>query len=80
MKKWKFVYPSASGKDVQEILTEQQIFERYWTYWYNQIYDSKRENNPNVAYIKTLPLALQRQRCIDEYISVNWGWEVKDDS
>ena len=77
MTKWRFVEPGFDEEPIYETLTEQEIFEKYWPFWYNELYKEKHKNNPNVIQLKTLPLALQRQACIDEYIVVNWGWKVE---
>lgn len=78
MVKWKFSLYDEDNPDACEVLTEQEIFEREWNKFYNNLYDDKYKNNPNVIRLKTLPLALQRQACIDEYIVVNWGWKVDE--
>lgn len=79
MKKYRFVsqeeQPDGSIVDMEYTLSEEEIFQGSWTYWYNKIWTVE---TPNTVVVRDMPLALQRQKCIEDYVTVHWGVEVKD--
>ena len=71
MKKYKFIYPvkQSDGTIViqEEILSEQEILDNTLDFWLSQIKTSDSQ------FAKEM-----RQKCIDDYIVVNWGLEVNE--
>lgn len=49
-------------------ISEQQILDRYWPYWYNRMV---RKYGPDHHLIT-------EQNCIDDWVIVNWAWPVED--
>ena len=75
LKKYSFCLYDPEDFSKVEILTEEEIFQRFWNYWYNKIWTVE---TPNTTAVRDMPLALQRQMCIEDYVVVHWGVEVKD--
>jgi hypothetical protein len=45
--------------------TEQQILDEYWPFWSNKMKELGRYN------------LMCPDRCIEDWITVNWAWELK---
>ena len=54
--------------DGEYVLTEAQIFEEYWEYWCAQMRKVGRES------------MISRERCLEDWITVNWASEVPSNS
>ncbi len=50
-------------------LSEQQILDQYWDYWYGKMCEKFGEEHVNTNY--------SRRDCLDDWIIVNWAWESK---
>lgn len=49
-------------------MTEAQILEEYWPYWKEQMEKVGRSE------------LISPERCIQDWVTVNWAWEKKDES
>lgn len=58
-------YDEDEGIKPPIVVSEQQILNEYWLYWKNQMKALGREN------------LISKKNCIDDWIMVNWAWEVE---
>ena len=70
MKYWTIAYPDENGEDVVETLSEKEIIEHYWHYWYGRMCDKFGKEHVDATY--TI------QDCIDDWTVVHWAVESKD--
>ena len=74
MKKYRYNEPEYDKQgnmldsDPKEI-TEEQILSEYWDYWSGQMIKKYGKDHHLIT----------KQNCIEDWIIVNWAWEVKDD-
>ncbi len=68
MRFYKIVYPDAQGNPVEEELSEIDILDAYWDYWYEAMVRADKRHLVSI------------DRCIEDWVVVNWAWEVTDDS
>jgi len=64
MKHYKIIYPNEHGERIEETLSEQDILDYYWDYWYEQMV---RVDKRHLISIKN---------CIDDWVIVHWAAEV----
>ncbi len=57
-----YMYADPGG---EYILTEEQIYNEYWDYWCSQMRRVGKED------------MISKERCLEDWITVNWAWEVK---
>ena len=57
-----YMYADPGG---EYILTEEQIYNEYWDYWCIQMRRVGKED------------MISKERCLEDWITVNWAWEVK---
>ena len=52
------------------LITEQEIRVEYWPYWYERMCKKfgKQEVDSKFTF----------EDCLDDWVIVNWAWEVKD--
>ncbi|MBG23699.1 MAG: hypothetical protein CMF22_10275 [Idiomarinaceae bacterium] len=67
MKYYKFIYPDEQGLLVEEVLSEQDILDFYWEYWYEKMVRKGLRDKISIHH------------CIDDFVVVNWAWEVDVD-
>lgn len=67
MKYWSIGYPDEDGNDVVETLSEREIVEQYWHYWYGRMCDKYGKEHVDAHYTV--------QDCIDDWVVVHWAWE-----
>lgn len=65
MKTYKIVYPDENDNTVTEILTEEEILNEYWDYWYYRMCQKFGEEHVKKNYTK--------QDCIDDWMVVHWA-------
>ena len=71
MKYYTIVEPDdRDGSPVYETLSEQEILDQYWDYWYGRMCQKFGKEHVDVNYTK--------QDCIDHWVIVHWAWESKD--
>ncbi len=51
-------------------LSEQEILDYYWDYWYNAMCKKHSKETVDKEYTQT--------ECIRDWITVHWAWEVED--
>lgn len=71
MKYWCNAYPNEKGEDVVECLSEQEIINQYWDYWYGRMCEKFGKEHVDANYTT--------QDCIDDWTVVHWAWEVTAD-
>jgi len=54
--------------DGDQVLTEDQIIAEFWDYWCTQMRRVGKED------------MITRERCLEDWITINWAEEVKDDT
>lgn len=74
-RKFKYAEYTEAGDEIVEI-TEQEILEKNWVQFHDAIYNI---DNANTRRLRKLPLSLQGDECINEFLIVNWAWEITDD-
>ena len=67
-RKFKYVDP-----DGDHYITEQEILEKYWNFWHTKIYTV---DTANTRKLRDLPLSLQCDRCIEDFLVVHWAEEI----
>lgn len=73
---FKYVDFGENGHE-ENIITEQEIVEQYWPYWHKKIWEV---DTPNTRKIRDLPLSLEIDRCVDDFLVGHWATEIKDDN
>lgn len=72
MKYWTIVEPGNDGvSPVYITLSEQEILNQYWDYWYGQMCKKFGKDEVDEKWTK--------QDCIDDWIVVHWAWESGDE-
>jgi hypothetical protein len=61
------------GEDNPVRITEEEIRRTYWPHWVEEMNKALDRNSPNVT-----PADLTWEKCLEDFIVVNWAWEVKD--
>lgn len=67
MKYWTISYPDEDGNDITETLSEAEIFDQYWNYWYGKMCEKFGKEYVDANYTK--------QDCIDDWVIVHWAIE-----
>lgn len=68
MKYWTYVELGDDGvSPVYETLSDQEILDRYWDYWYGRMCEKFGKDHVDATYTK--------QDCIDDWVVVHWAWE-----
>lgn len=79
-KRYRFIepkeQPDGSTLPNQVIISEQEILNKYWTFWKEQIY---KIDNENTRRIRDLPLSKQCDACIDDFLVTHWAEEIVDE-
>lgn len=70
MRWFEIVEYDEKGDTVQR-LSEDDIIDQYWDYWYGKMCEKFGKEVVDAKYTK--------QHCIDDWIVVNWAMEVKND-
>ena len=69
MKYYRYHTRSSLGFDIQRTLSEEQILCEYWPYWHDRMCEKYGKD-----YVKE---NFTNKDCIDDFIAVNWAYEVK---
>lgn len=67
MKKYSFVTPDENFDAIVEVLTEEEILERYWEFWRGKMVKKFGENSELIT----------KENCIDDWVCCNWAKEEK---
>lgn len=51
------------------VLSEDEICEKYWDYWYDQMCEKYGKEHVDANYCW--------EDCLDDWVVVNWAWESK---
>jgi hypothetical protein len=64
--------------DVNSIkeITEDQIIEQYWDYWFHKMIIAY--HSPNASNAKQTIMKALREHCIDDWVTVNWASEKNE--
>lgn len=57
--------PDGSIENIVVTITEQEILDQYWDYWFNRM---MAVGKPHLTSI---------DNCLDDWVAVNWAWEIK---
>lgn len=52
--------------------SEEEIRKEYWPYWYNRMCNKFGKDQVDAKFCF--------EDCLDDWVVVNWAWEVKDES
>ncbi len=66
MKYYSICYPDEHNNHIEETLSEQDILDHYWEYWYEAMVRAGKRD------------LISLDRCIGDFVTVNWAWEVDD--
>lgn len=69
MKYWCTAYPDENGKDVVEVLSEDEIIAQFWDHWYGRMCAKFGKEHVDANY--------SRRDCIDDWVVVHWAWEAE---
>ena len=67
MKYWTICYPDNEDNTVYETLSEDEILQQYWDYWYGKMCEKFGKEHVDANYSK--------QDCIEDWCIVHWAWE-----
>lgn len=67
MKYYSIVYPDDNGNTVEEVLSEQDILDHYWDWWYEKMVLADKRDK------------ISLENCIKDWIVVNWAMFVGED-
>jgi hypothetical protein len=56
--------------DETQILSEDQILDEYWSYWYDEMCNKYGKQYVDETYTK--------DHCIEDWVIVNWAYEVEE--
>ena len=65
MKTFKYETPNPDGSVETTVLTEDELIERYWDYWCEQMRKVGKED------------LISRENCIEDFIVVHWAWRIE---
>ena len=69
----KFAY-NEQGEPQPIVVSEDYIKEHYYPHWVERMHDRKARGRPDIR-----DADINWENCLDEWIVVNWAWEVTDD-
>jgi hypothetical protein len=67
MKYWTICYPNEKDETVYETLSEDDILNQYWNYWYGKMCEKFGKEHVDANYSK--------QDCIDDWTILHWAWK-----
>ena len=70
MKIYQYYEPREEGFDVLEEKTEDEILEDYWSWWSEKMIKKFGHGHELIT----------RENCIQDWVTVYWAWEKKDES
>jgi len=67
-----FTYNEQSADEEPILVTksEKEILDEYWDWWYDKMCEKFGKEHVDANY--------SSKDCIDDWIVVNWAWEVED--
>lgn len=65
MKYYTICYPVENGEPEFETLSEQDIIDQYWNYWYGKMCEKLGQQYVDDNYTK--------QDCIDDWVYIHWA-------
>jgi hypothetical protein len=65
VRKWKIVYPDEVRGHVEEVLTDEEILDTYYTWWSGEM-----------LRVHKAPM-ITEEMCIQDWVVVHWAWEVE---
>ena len=71
MRYYQIAYPDKDGKDVIEVLSEEDIRKEYWPYWYGRMCDKYEQAYVDQNYTF--------EDCLMDWCIVHWAVEVTND-
>jgi len=71
MRYYSFAYPLEDGQDAVETLSEDEIRNEYYPYWYDMMCKKYDKD-----YVDT---HFSFEECLGDWIVVHWAWEVTKD-
>ena len=70
MRYYSFNEQDDKGNDVVQTMSEDEIREEYYGFWKQQMIKKYGEEEFNKTW--------SFEDCLDDWVVVNWAWEVKD--
>ena len=67
MRFWTIAYPDENGNAVVETLSDAEILDQFWDYWYGKMCQKFGKDHVDTHYCK--------QDCIDDWVVVHWAVE-----
>jgi hypothetical protein len=67
MNYWTICYPNEKDETVYETLSEDDILNQYWSYWYGKMCEKFGKEHVDANYSK--------QDCIDDWTILHWAWK-----
>lgn len=71
MRYYSFAYP-VDGDDIVETLSEDEIREEYYPYWYGKMCEKFGKEHVDATY--------SFEDCLTDWIVVHWAWPANDES
>lgn len=72
MKYYTISYPDENDNDVTETLSEKEIVEQFWHYWYGKMCEKFGKEHVDANYTV--------QDCIDDWVVVHWAVESTNET
>lgn len=70
MRHFRFYEPDGRGNNVTVTVSDSWIEKTYFPHWLEKV-RAKKANHPSFECEETL------DNCIEDFLVVSWGWEVK---
>jgi hypothetical protein len=67
MEYWYYVDHDEHGNSKVVVISEEEIIEQYWPYWYKQACDKFGKDYVDQTF--------EKDDCIDDWITINWAWQ-----
>lgn len=75
MKSWNFVDQDDHGNDILCTVTEEEIIEKYYPYWKEEMRKRQEEGCENTLEINLDDEEEAIKSCIEDFVVINWAWE-----
>jgi hypothetical protein len=67
MRMFSYVEPGPNDEPVEVIMTEQEIFDTYWPFWYNKMVLKFGNDHPLINW----------ENCLYDWVTVNWATKIE---
>lgn len=65
MRYFTYIEPSINDEPVEFLMSEQDIFDEYWPYWYSKMVHKYGKDHPLINF----------ENCLEDWQDLNWAIE-----